>query len=98
MALPTVAILISISVWAVGLQVLRMDLINTASLVARSVAVGEDASVTDRLLEGIEDASFEMTESDGLVCVTLSAAPSPTGLSWLKVQLREEQCAKSAVK
>lgn len=94
LALPTVAILIAIAVWAVGLQVLRMDLINTASLVARSIALGEDSSITDRLLSKIEGVRFEVFEGEELVCVALSASPTLAGQSWLKIELREEQCAK----
>ena len=97
LALPAVMLVVTLAIAAMGLQVEKMKLVGAASAIARSIARTESIEATDTLYRQLSPtAVMEITEPEGLVCVSLAIESLLPGLGLELLQLKEKQCARAS--
>ena len=97
LALPAVLLIISLAVAAMSLQFTKLQLINSAAIIANAVARGESPAVVDQLVElAGEGVQFELEELEDLICVKLSIDAPIAGIEIGFMELIEKQCARAS--
>lgn len=94
LALPTVALLIALAIGALGLQLVRIELVAKATELARAFARGDSDAQLQRLTEQLGDVALEVSEAEGSLCVKLTASPTLPFLGPGAIVLSESQCAR----
>lgn len=97
LALPAVLMLVGLSLGAMNLQLQRMELVSSASTIARAIAREEPVEVVDALVMQLgEQVGFEIQESEGVVCVVLRSEVGILSIELTGLELIESQCAKAS--
>jgi hypothetical protein len=96
LTLPVLMFVIALAIGAMGLQLQKLQLINSATMIAGAIARGEDISYVDDLVlnAGLE-VLFEIQEVEDLVCVTLSKKMKLPGLDIGFLDLVERACSRT---
>lgn len=95
MALPSVALVIAITLGGFGLQIERMKLVSIASSAARALGRGEDAvSVRGLAREVDERAIFNIEILENHICAKLTKNFKIAGLQ--DIEVTERQCARKS--
>lgn len=96
MALPAVMLIVAIAIGSVSLQLKRIDLVSSASILARAIAREEPSEVVDQMVDSLGNlVHFELQEQNGLVCVQLVENVQIAGLEVKIFELSERQCARA---
>jgi hypothetical protein len=96
LTLPTVLLVIALTVGAMSIQLQRMQLVSAAFEIARAIAREEPMDLVDGLVSDLgEQIDFELLEEDGLVCVVLKSGVELIGIDLTGLELIETQCAKA---
>ncbi len=96
LALPAVLLILGLALSAMTIQLQRMELVSSASTIARAIARGEPIEVVDALVSELGEAvGFEIDESEGLICVILQSEITIFSIELGDLKLIETQCAKS---
>jgi hypothetical protein len=97
LTLPAVLMLVGLSLGAMNLQLQRMELVSSASTIARAIAREEPVEVVDALVMELgEQVGFEIQESEGVVCVVLRSEVGILSIELTGLELIESQCAKAS--
>jgi hypothetical protein len=97
LTLPAVLMLVGLSLGAMNLQLQRMELVSSASTIARAIAREEPVEVVDALVMELgEQVGFEIQESEGIVCVVLRSEVGILSIELTGLELIESQCAKAS--
>lgn len=97
LTLPAVLMLVGLSLGAMNLQLQRMELVSSASTIARAIAREEPVEVVDALVMQLgEQVGFEIQESEGVVCVVLRSEVGILSIELTGLELIESQCAKAS--
>jgi hypothetical protein len=97
LTLPAVFMLVGLSLGAMNLQLQRMELVSSASTIARAIAREEPVEVVDALVMELgEQVGFEIQESEGVVCVVLRSEVGILSIELTGLELIESQCAKAS--
>lgn len=95
LTLPAVLMVLVVAFGAMSIQLTRMELISSASSIARAIARGEPIEIVDNLVADVgEQVDFEIQESEGLICVVLKSKVEILNLDLQEFDLIETQCAK----
>lgn len=95
LTLPAVLMVLVIAIGAMSIQLTRMELVSSASGIARAIARGEPAEFVETLVsEAGAEVSFEIQESEGLMCVVLKSEMKILNVDLPEFELIETQCAK----
>jgi hypothetical protein len=96
LTLPVITLVLALAIGAMGLQLQKLQLISTASSVAKAIARGESLAIVDELVtQAGERVKFELSEIENTVCVSLSLAATFPGIEFAGFDLSETQCAKA---
>ena len=96
MALPAVTLVVAIAIGAISVQLKRIDLVASSSVLARAIARDEPADVIDQMISRLGNAvKFELQESGSFVCVSLKESVSLPGIEGQLLELDEKQCARA---
>ena len=94
-ALPSVALVIAITLGGFGLQVERMKLVDLSATGSRALARGEDkAAVEAMVLKARPDLALTVEIEEDLVCLTLSFLAKVPGLGAELLEVSERQCSR----
>lgn len=97
LTLPAVLMLVGLALGAMNLQLQRMELVSSASTIARAIAREEPVEVVDALVMELgEQVGFEIQESEGVVCVVLRSEVGILSIELSGLELIESQCAKAS--
>ena len=97
LTIPAVLMLVGLSLGAMNLQLQRMELVSSASTIARAIAREEPVEVVDALVMELgEQVGFEIQESEGVVCVVLRSEVGILSIELTGLELIESQCAKAS--
>ena len=97
LTLPVVILIMGIAVAAMSLQSAKLQLINSAAMVASAVARGEPAELIDQLVTTAgEQVELELEELEDMVCVKLSVDAPIAGIEIGFLELVEKQCARAS--
>ena len=92
-ALPSVALVIAVTLSGFGLQVERMKYVASAASAARALGRGEtQAEVTALLAEVSPEASLEIEFLENYICAKISKSVSLLGVQGFEVS--ERQCSR----
>lgn len=92
-ALPSVALVIAVTLSGFGLQVERMKYVASAASAARALGRGEtEAAVTALLAEVSPEALLKIEYLENYICASVSKSVSLLGLQSFEVS--ERQCAR----
>jgi Flp pilus assembly protein TadG len=95
LTLPAVLMVLVVAISAMTVQLTRMELVSSASSIARAIARGEPIEVVDALvMEAGSAVSFEIQELEGLICVVLKSEIKILDFDLPDFELIETQCAK----
>ena len=95
LALPSVALVIAVTLGAFGLQVERMKLVDLSATAARALARGEEQSAIEAMLKTLRPDSQSVIEhEEDQVCITVSFMASVPGLGSELLEVAERQCAR----
>ena len=95
LALPSVALVIAVTLGGFSLQVERMKLVDLSATGSRALARGEDpAAVEAMLMKARPDLSLKVESEDDLVCLKLSFPAKVPGLGSELLEVSERQCAR----
>ena len=95
MTLPVITLVLALAIGALGLQLQKLQLIGTASSVAKAIARGESLAIVDELVaKAGERVKFELSEIEDNVCVSLSLDATLPGIEFNGFDLSETQCAR----
>jgi hypothetical protein len=93
LTLPAVLMVLAFALSMMSIQLTRMELVSSASSIARAIARQEPLEVVDAMVaQAGEKVAFEIQESEGLICVVLKS--EFTVLDLPGFELIETQCAK----
>lgn len=93
LTLPTILLVIGLTIGAMSLQLERIKLLSTASDIARAIAREESPAVVDTLVMSLgTKVGFELLEDDGLVCVILKSDVKLLSFELTGLELIERQC------
>jgi hypothetical protein len=96
LSLPAVVIIVALALGAMSVQLQRMELVSSASTIARAIARGEPIGIVDALVTDLgEQVGFEIQEELGVVCVILRSEIGIFSIDLTGLELIETQCAKS---
>ena len=96
LALPAVVMIVAMALGAMSVQLQRMELVSTASTIARAIARGEPIAIVDALVSELgEQVGFEIQEELGVVCVVLRSEIGIFSIDLTGLELIETQCAKA---
>lgn len=95
LALPSVALVIAVTLGAFALQVERMKLVDLSAAAARALARGEEQSAIEALIKTTRpDARSAIDHEEDQVCITVSFMASLPGLGSELLEVAERQCAR----
>ena len=96
LTLPVITLVLALAIGAMGLQLQKLQLIGTASSVAKAIARGESLAIVDELVtQAGERVKFELSEIENTVCVSLSLDATLPGIDFAGFDLSETQCARA---
>jgi hypothetical protein len=96
LSLPAVVIIVALALGAMSVQLQRMELVSSASTIARAIARGEPIAIVDALVTDLgEQVGFEIQEELGVVCVILRSEIGIFSIDLTGLELIETQCAKA---
>ena len=96
MTLPAIALVLALAIGAMSLQLQKLQLIGTASSVAKAIARGESLAIVDDLVaKAGERVKFEFSEIENMVCVSLSVDAALPAIEFDVFDLIETQCARA---
>jgi hypothetical protein len=96
LTLPAVLMIVGLALGAMSIQLQRMELISSASTIARAIAREEPIELVDGLVMALGDkVGFEIQESEGIVCVVLRSEVGILSIQLSGLELIESQCAKA---
>ena len=96
LALPAVVMIVALALGAMSVQLQRMELVSSASTIARAIARGEPIAIVDALVSELgERVGFEIQEELGVVCVILRSEIGIMSIDLTGLELIETQCAKA---
>jgi hypothetical protein len=96
LSLPAVVIIVALALGAMSVQLQRMELVSSASTIARAIARGEPIGIVDALVTDLgEQVGFEIQEELGVVCVVLRSEIGIFSIDLTGLELIETQCAKA---
>jgi hypothetical protein len=96
LTLPAVLMIVGLALGVMSIQLQRMELISSASTIARAIAREEPIQVVDGLVMALgEQVGFEIQEAEGVVCVVLSSEVGILSIKLTGLELIESQCAKA---
>ena len=96
MTLPAIALVLALAIGAMSLQLQKLQLIGTASSVAKAIARGESLAIVDDLVaKAGERVKFEFSEIENMVCVSLSVDAALPAIEFDVFYLIETQCARA---
>ena len=96
LALPAVVMIVAMALGAMSVQLQRMELVSSASTIARAIARGEPIEIIDALVAELgEQVGFEIQEELGVVCVVLRSEIGIFSTDLSGLELIETQCAKA---
>lgn len=96
MTLPAIALVLVLAIGAMSLQLQKLQLIGTASSVAKAIARGESLAIVDDLVaKAGERVKFEFSEIENMVCVSLSVDAALPAIEFDVFDLIETQCARA---
>ena len=94
-AMPSVALVIAVTLAAFGLQVERMKMVSLAATVSRALGRGEDSAVANGLVaQADQSAKLKIDYLTDLVCSTISREFQVASLP--PIEVSERQCARKA--
>jgi hypothetical protein len=96
LTLPAIALVLVLAIGAMSLQLQKLQLIGTASSVAKAIARGESLAIVDDLVaKAGERVKFEFSEIENMVCVSLSVDAALPAIEFDVFDLIETQCARA---
>jgi hypothetical protein len=96
LTLPAIALVLALAIGAMSLQLQKLQLIGTASSVAKAIARGESLAIVDDLVaKAGERVKFEFSEIENMVCVVLSVDAALPANELDDFDLIETQCARA---
>ena len=96
LTLPAVLMIVGLALGAMSIQLQRMELISSASTIARAIAREEPIELVDGLVMALGDkVGFEIQESEGIVCVVLRSEVGILSIQLSGLELIDSQCAKA---
>ncbi len=96
LTLPAVLMIVGLALGAMSIQLQRMELISSASTIARAIAREEPIELVDGLVMALGDkVGFEIQESEGIVCVVLRSEVGILSIQLSGLELIVCQCAKA---
>ncbi len=96
LTLPVITLVLALAIGAMGLQLQKLQLIGTASSVAKAIARGESLAIVDELVAMAgERVRFEFSEIENMVCVSLSLDATLPAIEFNGFDLSETQCARA---
>jgi len=96
LTLPAIALVLVLAIGAMSLQLQKLQLIGTASSVAKAIARGESLAIVDDLVaKAGERVRFEFSEIENMVCVSLSVDAALPAIEFDVFDLIETQCARA---
>jgi hypothetical protein len=96
LTLPAIALVLALAIGAMSLQLQKLQLIGTASSVAKAIARGESLAIVDDLVaKAGERVKFEFSEIENMVCVSLSVDAALPAIEFDVFDLIETQCARA---
>ncbi|WP_296632671.1 hypothetical protein [Rhodoluna sp.] len=94
-ALPAVAMVLTITIAAFGLQIERLKLVSNAATIARAIARTESAESVNQLAAALAGSASLMLETKAdLICARLTRGFSLPSLPGKTLELSEVQCAR----
>jgi hypothetical protein len=94
-ALPSVALVIAITLGGFGLQVERMKLVDLSASGARALARGEELAVVEAMvMKARPDLALIVESEEDLVCLRLSFLARVPGLGSELLEVSERQCSR----
>lgn len=94
-AMPAVAMVLSITIAAFGLQVERLKLVSNAATIARAIARTESTESVNQLTAALAASTTLVLETKAdLICARLIRGFSLPGLPGKAIDLSEVQCAR----
>lgn len=100
LALPSVSLVIAITLGAFALQIERMKLVDLAAMAARAIARGEAEQDVRQIIsesigaKEIDDFKFDLEVRENMTCAVLSRNFQLPGLADQLFELAESQCAR----
>lgn len=95
LALPSVALVIAITLGGFGLQVERMKLVDLSASGSRALARGEDPVVVEAMIMNLRpDLKLVVENEENLVCLKLSFSAMVPGLGAELLEVSERQCSR----
>lgn len=95
LALPSIALVIAVTLGGFGLQVERMKLVDLAAGGSRALARGEDqAAVEKMLLIARPNSLIKIEHQDEWVCLRLAFMANIPGIESELIEISERQCAR----
>lgn len=93
LALPALALVMSVTIGGLGLQMERINLVSLAATASRALARGEDPA---QLIEAFDQSGvrIEPSEAGELLCVTAYKEVQLMNVSESMFSLSETQCAR----
>jgi hypothetical protein len=93
--LPSVFMILAISVLSISAQVERLKMVSTAGMMSRAVARGEPVELLNQVFAGqLGQHSWQISNRGNFVCVELSRLVGFAALPDFGLRLAEEQCAR----
>ncbi len=95
LALPSVALVLAVTLGGFSLQVERMKLVDLSASGARALARGEDQAAIEAMLKASRpDALIKIEHEENQVCITVSFMARLPGLGAELLEVSERQCAR----
>ena len=93
LALPSIALVIAVTLSGFGLEIERMKLVGVAASAARALGRGETQQEVESLVgQSAPEAKLSVEVLENLICTRLSKAFAIAGLQSIVVE--EQQCAR----
>jgi len=95
LALPSVALVIAVTLGAFTLQIERMKLVDLAATGSRALARGEQATEVELMVKAARPDLVSVIEhEENQVCLSVSFTASIPGLGSKLLEISERQCAR----
>lgn len=95
LALPSVALVIAVTIGGFSLQIERMKLVDLAASGARALARGEEQAAVEAMLKAVRPDSRSVIEHEELqVCLSVAFLARLPGLGAELLEVAERQCAR----
>lgn len=95
LALPSVALVIAVTLGGFSLQVERMKLVELSATAARALARGEEQAAVESMLKATRpDALVKIDHEENQVCISVSFMARISGLGAELLEVTERQCAR----